>query len=74
MTVIPMVLVWAVLAWGILALLRSPRGNASPATLSHLEPKEILARRFAAGEIDEADFDRRLAVLRGTSEHAVSAQ
>ena len=40
------------------------------------EPQDVLARRFAQGEIDEAEYQRRLAVLRsatpGTSAHAVT--
>lgn len=56
------------LAWGLLALLRSPRFRASKVSRDHFEPEEILARRFAPGEIDEAEFDRRLAVLHGHSE------
>lgn len=38
-----------------------------------MEPKGILAR-FAAGEIDETEFDNRLVVLSRVSEHAVGAQ
>jgi putative membrane protein len=35
---------------------RQPRG-----------PEQLLARRFAAGEIDEDEYRRRLAALRNTS-------
>jgi putative membrane protein len=39
------------------------RGRAS-------SPEQILARRFAAGEIDEEEYRSRLAALRNTAGHA----
>ena len=33
-------------------------------------PERLLAERFARGEIDEEEYRRRLAVLRGASEAA----
>lgn len=71
---ISMALIWAALAWGMLTLLRSPRFRASPASPDRSTPEEILARRFAAGEIDEAEFDHRMAVLHGHFEHASGAR
>ena len=71
---IPMALIWAALAWGVLTFLRSPRLRGPQASPDRSGPEEILARRFAAGEIDEAELDRRLAVLHGHSEHAAGVR
>lgn len=71
---IPMALIWAALAWGVLTFLRSPRFRASRVSADRSAPEEILARRFAAGEIDEAELDRRLAVLHDRSEHAAGVR
>ena len=57
---------WGLVIWGVITsrfLLHGPR---PPAQL-HLpddSPERILARRFAAGEIDEEEFNRRLDALR----------
>ncbi len=39
----------------------TPGGGASP---SGVRPEDVLAERFARGEIDEEEYRRRLAVLR----------
>ena len=39
------------------------RRHAANARLPKADPKEILATRFAAGEIDEAEFNRRMHAL-----------
>ncbi|GGM14401.1 hypothetical protein GCM10010129_68260 [Streptomyces fumigatiscleroticus] len=64
------VLFWAVLiAVGILLLRfyrtlgRGPGQPGSSGTRGTAE--QVLAERFARGEIDEAEYERRLAVLRG---------
>lgn len=54
---------WALAIWAILGLVRTstggvPRGEATP--------EQILAGRFARGEIDEDDYRRRLDALRGS--------
>jgi putative membrane protein len=59
-----MVVLWGAIAWVIVALIRQS------ATRSHLppmstEPMRILDERFARGEIDEADYQRRRELLRG---------
>jgi putative membrane protein len=58
-----MVLFWALLVVGGIALVRAlgrPTGEppASPRT-----PEELLAERFARGEIDEEEYRSRAAVL-----------
>jgi putative membrane protein len=56
------VLFWAVLIAGIVLLLRrGGRGNRwgnNPPS-----PEELLAQRFARGEIDEGEYRQRVAVL-----------
>jgi putative membrane protein len=61
-----MVLFWGAVIFGIVALVRyvgrggPPAGEpAPPAT-----PERLLAERFARGEIDEDEYQRRLATLR----------
>lgn len=39
------------------------RRHAANARLPRADPKEILATRFAHGEIDEAEFNRRMHAL-----------
>ncbi|TGD89978.1 SHOCT domain-containing protein [Mycolicibacterium sp. CH28] len=70
---IGMVLFWILVIVGIVALVRSivgaPGARALPASLpSHESPGQVLAARFARGEIDEAEYQQRLAVLRANSQ------
>ncbi len=66
---IGMVLFWALLIAGIVALVVYTKGDrhvprdATPAA----SPEQVLAARFARGEINETEYRDRLAVLR---EHA----
>ena len=63
-----MVVFWALVIWGAVmlgrALLRSERWTA-PSRPPGAE--EMLAERFARGEIDAEEYQRRLDVLRGRS-------
>lgn len=64
-----MVLFWAVVIVGIVALIRFVVGTAGTRTDSPPQPRtetseQLLAARFARGEIDELEFQQRLAVLR----------
>lgn len=57
---------WGLLAWGIVTVLR----GTSNARGEHHEPRredpeQLLARRFAAGEIDEHEYRDRLDTLTG---------
>jgi putative membrane protein len=57
------VLFWALLITGIVLLVRylsQTRQSSQPAT-----PEQLLAERFARGEIDETEYRQRLATLRG---------
>jgi putative membrane protein len=66
---ISMVLFWGLVIAGIVVLVRylarseQPRGGppADPAP----SPEQVLAERFARGEIDEEEYLHRRAVLRG---------
>jgi putative membrane protein len=65
---IGMVVLWALIIVGIVVLVRYlgrggvPERGSVPGWAS---PEEVLARRFAAGEIDEREYRDRLEVLRG---------
>ena len=54
---------WAFVIWAVLMLVRvnRPTGTREP----EADPERILARRFAAGGIDEDEYRQRLEVLRG---------
>ncbi len=58
-----MVLFWALLIVGVVYLVRSTRtGGQQPAVRATTE--QVLAERFAHGDIDESEYRSRLAVLR----------
>jgi putative membrane protein len=65
---IGMVLFWILIIVGIVALIRFTTTTSPPRP--HLAPpfsesaEQILAGRFARGEIDDAEYQQRLAVLR----------
>lgn len=58
-------LFWGLIVAGIVLLARSVGhgGRPDPAAT----PQQVLADRFARGEIDEEDYSRRLLVLTGTT-------
>lgn len=51
---------WGFVAWLVVTLVRQPQTRDE----HHPKPDEILAERFARGEIDEEEFTKRKAVLR----------
>jgi putative membrane protein len=65
-----MILFWGLVIWGIVAVIRyvtAPGQQAfaqSPGHEAPISPEQILAERFARGEIGEEEYGRRLAVLR----------
>lgn len=64
---IGMVLFWALLIVGIVALIRYSLGNRENSPISRSQtpsPEQILADRFARGDINETEYRERLAVLR----------
>lgn len=62
---IGMALFWVAVIIGIVALARyAGRGRYRPGD-PHQPAEHLLAERFARGEIDEDEYRRRLAALRG---------
>ncbi|MFS4092553.1 SHOCT domain-containing protein [Streptomyces sp. AF1A] len=70
-----MVLLWALIITGVIALVRYLAGARHPQQLRSQPPsdeprwgsrraEDLLAERFARGEVDEDEFKRRLALLR----------
>ena len=69
--VIGMVLFWALIIVGIIALIRFNTGASRAVPQSQPQrddesPEKVLASRFARGEIEEPEYQQRLAVLRST--------
>ena len=77
---ISLILLGGLVIAGIVALVRSagqgsrdarePAGRPRLAAPPRSDPEELLAGRFARGEIDEDEYQRRLAVLRKASQPA----
>jgi putative membrane protein len=70
---VSMVLFWGAVIIGIVALIRHfGRGGQQipPPPSQPASPEQLLAERFARGEIYEEEYRRRLAVLQGTSQAA----
>ncbi len=63
---IGMVLFWSLFAFAIVATVRHFSRHRNEAPWMRQSPVEILKTRFANGEIDEAEFKARLALLEGT--------
>ncbi len=64
--VLGMLVFWALLIGGIILLVRQPHRAAGGMVPAHRSAQQVLAERFARGEIDEDEFTRRLATLHGT--------
>lgn len=60
-----MVVFWGLLIWGVLTLIGYPGRGAE-----RRSPEDVLADRFAHGEIDADEYRRRLDVLREDREPA----
>jgi len=60
-------LFWGLLIVGVVALVRTlgRGGSTNPATAQRSTAEEVLAERFARGEIDVQEYQERLQVLRG---------
>lgn len=61
------VLFWALIILGLIALVRHLRTGSNGALQAWPAPEELLAERFARGEIDEQEYRRRLDALHGGS-------
>jgi putative membrane protein len=65
-----MLLFWGMLIALVLWAVRSIRGGGQQSRSGHTEtavPDDILAARYARGEIDDEEFQRRRELLRDTS-------
>lgn len=58
--IIGMILFWGLLIFGIVLLMRSTNAETHTA-------EQLLAERFARGELDDREYLSRLATLRGQS-------
>ena len=63
---IGMILFWSLFAFAIVASVRHFSRGHHDGAATRSSAIEILKTRFAKGEIDEADFKSRLALLEGT--------
>jgi putative membrane protein len=57
---------WGAVIWVVVNLFRDRPGPAPPASEHPAGPEEVLAQRYARGEIDDNDYQRRLDILRGS--------
>ena len=69
-----MVLFWTLIVVGIIALIRFSTATSQPRAIAGYQPQrespeQLLASRFARGEIDEGEYQQRLAVLRSTGQY-----
>jgi putative membrane protein len=60
-------LFWALIVTGVVLLVRcvGREGHASEQPPSPLTPEQLLAERFARGDIDQSEYVERLATLHG---------
>jgi putative membrane protein len=73
LTTVSMILFWALIIIAIIALVRYLRhGNQRTpvAQPQQSSPEQLLAERFARGEIDEPEYRHRLEVLRSSGRPA----
>jgi putative membrane protein len=59
------VLFWTLIVLGVIAVVRYPLSGGDRLPEERPIPEELLAERFARGELDEQDYHRRLDVLHG---------
>jgi putative membrane protein len=69
--IVSMALFWGLLIWVGLALVRSSDGvRRLPSGTDRSSPEELLAARYARGEIDDDEYERRNHLLREQRAHA----
>lgn len=68
---IGMVLFWALIVLGLIALVRYLQTAGGRPREVRAAPEELLAERFARGEIDEQEYRLRLDTLHGRSGPAI---
>ena len=68
--IVSMVLFWSLIIASIVAVFRYLGRGPQPPTSPSLDgnrpaPEQVLAERFARGEIDEAEYQQKLETMRG---------
>jgi putative membrane protein len=73
--VMPLVLIgfWVAVIWVVVNLLRRRPGPTSTGGARPPSPEEVLAQRYARGEIDDDEYHRRLGTLRGAGHPGAGA-
>jgi putative membrane protein len=67
------VVFWGLLIVAAIALIRyTKRGQVDSSSPTASTPQQILAQRFARGDIDEDEYTRRLQVISGSSTSPLS--
>lgn len=67
---VSMILFWGLIIYGVVVLVRS--GNRDVASVARRPaPEDLLAERYARGEIDEGEYRHRLETLRAHREPMV---
>ncbi|HET8641636.1 MAG TPA: SHOCT domain-containing protein [Pseudonocardiaceae bacterium] len=69
--IIGTLLLWSLVVAAIVALVSYPRGRQSGPADQTPTPQQVLADRFARGEIDEEEYRRRVDVLSATPRSAL---
>jgi putative membrane protein len=64
--VVMMVVFWGAIAWVIVTLIRHSGQRAEQPSPSGSDALQILDQRFARGEIDDEEYQRRRTMLRDT--------
>jgi putative membrane protein len=65
------VLFWTLIVLEVIAVVRYLLSGGDRLPAERATPEELLAERFARGEIDEQDFHRRLDVLHGSPDRMI---
>ena len=58
---VSMIVFWGLVIWGVVSVVRHTGPAGGPTTT---DPEQILRERFARGEIDVEDYERRRELLR----------
>lgn len=68
---VSMVLFWALVVYGAIALLRHPARADRPTAATRPTPEQVLADRLARGDIDEDRYHQLLETLRSSARPVV---
>jgi putative membrane protein len=64
---IAMIVFWIAVIWAVAWTVTSAMQHRTPPAPRELDALAVLNRRYAAGELDDAEYERRREVLRGSS-------